>query len=127
MTKRHPDISAEILSFLTKYIDSVEKLEILLLLKSTHTRVWTVTEINSHLLSSVTSIEQRLASLCKDNLIICRDQVYQYNLHPEIDLLLIGLSESYKKHRISVIEFIFSKSNRNLNNFLDAFKLRRDD
>ncbi len=122
------ELSQEISDFLTRYIDSVEQLEIILLLNSTHPKAWTSAEISAHLHSTTQSIDQRLSDLEKDHLISTSNGQFAYNTSdPLRNKLMLKLADEYKNRRIRIIEFIFSKPNKKIRSFLNAFKLRKDE
>jgi predicted transcriptional regulator len=120
-------LEEEIRDFVDRYIDSVEQLEILILLKESAPQQWSAQEINEKLQSHFSSVQTRLRGLCKLNLINCNAENYSYpgsdkSQEPKIEKLILA----YKQKRIRVIEMIFSKPKDKLRDFADAFKIKKD-
>lgn len=112
-------------AFIFGYIDSVEQLEVLLLLHGEPTRAWTTDELTREMRSNPNSIIQRLRPLCSSGLVECIDDHYRYapkdeTLHEAVQLL----SVVNKTHRHRVLELIFSPMKK-ARLFADAFVLGR--
>jgi hypothetical protein len=120
----------EVEEFVFNYIDSLEQLEILLLVRSKPESLWSVKEVNETLKSSPSSVAQRLEKLTTYGLIQARSQepaCYQY--HPATPQLAAAVQElalAYKERRLTVVQCIFSKPLSSLRIFADSFKLRKD-
>ena len=121
------DLDSKVCEFIDRYIDSVEQLEILLLLKETSPRSWTAPQINEKIQSHLASVQERLAGLCKMNLVACAGDVFAYpGTDSSQDETVAKLASIYLKRRIRVIELIFSRPKNKLRDFSDAFKIRKD-
>jgi len=118
------DIPKAVRDFVFEYIDSVEQLEILLLLESDSGKAWSATEIYNHLRSNLNSIEKRLELLYSQDLIRKNDSG-QFYFAVESDSgknTVRSLAEFYRGHRYRILEMIFSpmKKSRDL---AEAFRL----
>lgn len=119
------DFPASTRDFITRHIESVEELEVLLLLHEAHDRSWTATEINDRLRSQESSIAKWLEALV--GLGLARQGGSRYRFAPASEELAreaSALAEAYRERRIKVIELIFSKPNESLLDFVRAFHLR---
>ncbi|HEY1729873.1 MAG TPA: helix-turn-helix domain-containing protein [Candidatus Baltobacteraceae bacterium] len=116
---------SEIESFIAYCIDSVEQVEVLLLLAHAE-RSWTIAELSEHLRSSRRSVGLRLVSLVAHGL-VARDGVsFRYAASSDDDALVKRLGTVYEERRSAVIDRIFSAKRDPLQHFADAFRLRED-
>jgi hypothetical protein len=113
--------------FIFEQIDSVEQLEVLLLLHSDRNKKWSVAEVMQTLKTNDTSVAKRLASLkAADLLEQCGTDpdLYRYSPKtPEIDSTINALEDAYKVMRHRIFELIFSPMKK-ARNFADAFIVR---
>jgi hypothetical protein len=123
-----PDIVRE---FIIEHIDSVEQVEILLLLLQKTGRTWTAESMAKELRIAVSSAATRLADLKKLGLVAPVEGApseYRYAPRtPALDETVRGLSDAYSERRVTVINLIFSKPIDKIRTFADAFRLRRED
>ncbi len=124
------DIPEEVKRFIADHIDSVEALEVLLLLKDNPDREWGAGDVSRALYTQPESAAARLADLQSINLLAARDEsglLYRYSPGPDNpDRVVTELSKAYKERRVTVITLIFSKPNEKIRTFADAFKIKRD-
>lgn len=124
-------LSIEIEQFLLKYIESVEQLEILLLLNAHPDRPWTIREVNDQIKSSEESVSERLQTLANQGLITALNPdktVFQIQTtKPDLNQTVAALDACYKERRLKVLECVFSKPMSSLRVFADSFKIRKDD
>lgn len=126
MLLRDVVISAQVHSFIFRYIDSVEQLEVLLLLSSDSSKVWSAEALSKHLRSSRTSVDQRLKLLCNESLVVCVDDTYQFvPTDPALAEIVEQVASVYKTHRHRLFELIFSPSKK-ARDFSDAFRVTSD-
>ncbi len=113
--------------FLHQHIDSVEQLEVLLLVRFSPGRSWSPEDMARELYSHPTSIAQRFQSLLGRGLL--RESAaghYQYAPRSaDLDRLVARLAETYRERRVAVISLIASKPMENVKAFSDAFRIRR--
>jgi hypothetical protein len=116
--------------FIIEHINSVEALEILLLLFNAQSDEWSATEVSRKLCTSVESATARLNELQLGKLLlaISADPVkYRFNSGDDQLIALVGeLEKVYKERRVSVISLIYSKPSEPLRAFADAFRLRKE-
>ena len=119
----------DVIRFLDEHIDSVEQLEVLLLLHRAGDSAWTAEMVAAALYTQPASAARRLASLCDHGLL---DEVaghpaaYRYVADAADQGELIStLADTYRERRVAVVTAIASKPMENVRAFSDAFRLRR--
>ncbi|HEX8698786.1 MAG TPA: hypothetical protein VF815_08115 [Myxococcaceae bacterium] len=114
--------------FIATHIDSIEKLEVLLLLRTQADREWTARDISLELRIAETSAAMRLTDLTARRLVAqVGEGRYRYGPASAEDAQDVAeLSATYSTRRVSVISFIFSKPLEKVRGFADAFRLKRD-
>lgn len=119
-------IPDDVRAFVHAHIDSVEQLEVLLLLRRESTRAWTGDEVARELRTNPLSAGSRLVNLKDRNLMVEEDGGRFRYAPSNVDLerAVSGLARAYAEMRVSVIDLIFSKPVDRLGTFADAFKLR---
>lgn len=118
-----PEIPISVKDFVFQYIDSVEQLDILLLLCSDQNKIWSAEELSAFLRSSRNSIEKRMTALEAQHLVSRDGDGYRYTPEPEsLNQTIKELGEIYKVHRYRILEIIFSPMKRG-RDFADAFKI----
>lgn len=114
--------------FVREHIDSVEQLEILLLLAAEPIRSWSSEEVAKELRTSGRSAVTRLDRLTKQGLLSKTGDQYLYQPKTEETREIVdALSNTYKTHRYRVISLIFSAKDSALDDFVDAFTIKRSD
>jgi hypothetical protein len=113
--------------FLYQHIESVEQLEVLLLLWQAPDRGWTAEDVARALYSHPLSVSSRLALLMGQGMLRENQPgCYQYaprssELHETVSRVV----HSYRERRVAVITLIASKPLENVRAFSDAFRIRR--
>jgi hypothetical protein len=120
-------LSEDVHRFLYQNIDSVEQLEVLLLLRRLPDRGWTAEEVARELYSHPSSILHRMTSLAGRGLLReLEPACYQYAPRStELHDTVTRVAETYRERRVAVITLIASKPIENVRAFSDAFRLRR--
>ena len=123
----------EVRRLISEHINSVEQLEILLLLRLRADVSWTASQVSEELRSSELSTAARLADLARRGFVTQGTetgggQSYRYDptteeLRYAVDLL----AKAYAELRFTVMELIFSKPIENLRVYANAFRFRKDD
>jgi DNA-binding transcriptional ArsR family regulator len=116
-----------VLSFVDRHFESVEHLEILLLLAA-QDRNWSASEIFQKIQSSQASVDQRLESLVKAGL-LARESDGKFRFVPKDDetrQLVKELAGAYKTSPVRIIEAIYARRTDAVRSFADAFKFRKD-
>ncbi|HWA24245.1 MAG TPA: hypothetical protein VG734_01125 [Lacunisphaera sp.] len=117
----------DVLQFLSRFIVSVEQLEVLLLLHAEGGREWTAAEINQRLRSQEASIEKWLVVLTSLGLVArngARSRLSPPS--PELAQAIARVAEAYRERPTRVIEAIFVEHDESLHDFVRAFNLRKN-
>jgi DNA-binding transcriptional ArsR family regulator len=106
-------ISDAVREFLGDNINSVEQLEILLLLRDSQDKSWTAAEISRLLFTSEISVGGRLRDLANKGLVEIRGEglgtQFQYRFKDGLtDLTIWSLEHAYRRRKDAVIAIIFS-------------------
>jgi predicted transcriptional regulator len=121
-------ISEEVLSFLSAYIDSVFRLDILLLLMSQPERWLSTEDVARELRLFPEPVARELQVLTEHGLIEGATEpqpTFRYRpSSTELDRIARLLERTYAERRTTVITLIYSRPNDKLRGFADAFKLR---
>jgi len=116
--------------FITTHIDSLEKLEVLLLLRSQSGREWTASSVSLELRITESSAAARLADLAERKLLVSdggTPPVYRFSPASSEDVQAVTeLAAVYGSRRVSVISFIFSRPLDKVRGFAEAFVLKKD-
>ncbi|MBA3685033.1 MAG: hypothetical protein H0W72_07300 [Planctomycetes bacterium] len=123
-----PDLSDQLKQFVSRSINSVEQLEVLLLLKRDAQREWTADALSREISTSRYAAEGRLLDLRARGLATFREdgQLLHFRyLAGADDAVVTELAAAYVERRTSIITMIFSKPNDSIGSFADAFRLRR--
>ncbi len=120
----------DILNFVIKHIDSVELLEVLVVLHARAGTELTVDAVDSVIRSNSASVLSRLEHLAKLGLAVRSDATsptFTYRpTTPELERLGGELVRIYQARRTEVIELIYSKPMKEILTFAEAFRLRGD-
>jgi len=122
------ELPADVRTFLTEQIRSLEQLEILLLLGQTPEKSWTPAEVYQVVRSSERSVGDTLETLRKQGLLRLENAGAAYQFSPPNDQLkdTIGsVARLYVERRVKIVEAIYSEVSE-LDQFAKAFRLRKD-
>src|SRR5688572_2004864 len=121
------EIPKDVLEFISRHIDSIEQLEVLMLARAAPRRGWTADEVAAELRISVASAARRLEALTASGLLAAAGAQHRYAPRdPALDAAAAGLEAAYRDRRVAVIGFIFSKPLDAVQEFADAFRLKKD-
>jgi len=114
--------------FLYRNVESVEQLEVLILLLEHPDRGWSPDEVARALYSHPASIARRLAMLLGQDLLReVEPGCYQYAPRTgELHDTVLRVAEMYRERRVAVVTLIASKPIENVRAFSDAFRIRRN-
>ena len=118
----------EILALLRGPIQSVRGLELLLLLRSSAPRTWSIKELVLELRSSVSQIEGACSRLAATGFLTFNDSGH-FSYAPVSDALdqaCAHLAVAYRERPFRVISALFSPDER-LRSFADAFRIKGKD
>ncbi|MBX2987130.1 MAG: helix-turn-helix transcriptional regulator [Bdellovibrionaceae bacterium] len=117
--------------FISRYIDSVGRLEVLLLLRSREDRPWSAEEVSRELRSNPTIATHHLEALASFGLLQAEGAGASYSYAPKTPSLreTVGeLASQYSSRRVTIIGFIYeSPVDPSIRSFADAFKIRKED
>lgn len=116
-----------VFDFVDRNINSLEHLEILLLLAATERR-WTAADIFQRIQSSQSSVEQRLRSLVAAGFLAQDENNLFYFAPKNADTrsLVARLADAYRTRHVPVIEAIYTRKSDSVRRFANAFKLKPD-
>ncbi|RYD82985.1 MAG: hypothetical protein EOP84_08580 [Verrucomicrobiaceae bacterium] len=115
----------QVVDFLARNIATVEELEILLLLAKEAGKSWRVEEIYQVIKSTRQSVEHGLAKFAAAGLVVRSGADFSIaSLQPHVPLP--ELIQCYREMPVRVIQTIYQPSRDSIQDFADAFKLRRD-
>jgi hypothetical protein len=116
--------------FIFSSIESVEQLEVLLLMHGTPQTSWTPEAIARELYSTPSSIRGRLDALVRRELVATAGAPATFHYSPaahSVRSTIDSLADCYRHRRVAVITLIASKPLENVRAFSDAFRLRKKD
>ena len=120
---------ADVRELIHEHIDSVEQLEVLLLLHRRRERDWSAIEVSEELRTNSQSTGLRLEDLVQRGLIKPGGRADAYEYGPRtaaLDRAVEGVARDYEIRRVSVITLIFAKPLDRIRTFADAFRIRRE-
>ena len=126
-----PDfIPDDVAQFIISKIESVAQLEALLLLRSNPQKKWTNEALAERLYVNPTQTIEILTRLRAEGLVAMESgnpQLYRYEASSsELQEIVGRIAEIYSKHLVPVTNLIHSKPKSRVQEFADAFKIRKD-
>lgn len=120
-------ITEEVRSFLLQYVDSVEQLEVLLLVRSQPGRVWSADEVAAELRTDPRSVHLRIDDLRDGGLVAgeAGGGIRYAPRTPAMARAVEATDRAYQTHRVAIITLIFSRPTERIRSFADAFRLRK--
>lgn len=118
-------VPADVRRFIFAEIESVEQLEVLLLLRATPDKEWTAKEVARARVSQEASAADWLEKMEARGLLSSRGESYRYSPPADAAETIERLAHSYAGYRVAVIGLIFSKPSERVTLFSDAFRIRR--
>jgi hypothetical protein len=125
-------IAEDVWRFIHDNINSVEQLEVLLLLRGEPQKQWSAEEVSRRLFTMPASASTRLIDLharglLKESGANGTDVLYSYSPgDSRTDDVVSRLDRAYRERKDSVIQIIFSRPADRIQVFSDAFRIRRD-
>jgi hypothetical protein len=122
-------IPEDVRNFLFQHIDSVEQLEVLLLLRMHADRGWSPEEVATELRTDARSVRERLDDLRGGGLLAAEPEggLRYAPKSPALDRTVHAVAQCYETHRVAIITLIFSKPSDRIRSFADAFRLRKEE
>jgi hypothetical protein len=123
-------IPDDVAQFILEKIDSVAQMEALLLLRSHSEDQWDAQALAKRLYIDERQTAEVLSRLAADGFVIAiatEPPRYQYGpSSQELRHMLDRVSKAYAKHLVPVTNLIHSKPKTRVQQFADAFRLRKD-
>ena len=121
-------LSPNLQQFIARYVDSMETLEILLLLQRAPDTFWTPSAIDSHLGMKSGVAENRLRGLLENNFVTKGiSGGYRYNARgEERRVAVLALAAAYAETRAEVVNAVYSENLNRLRAFSDAFRVKSE-
>jgi len=117
--------------FILRSIDSIAQLEALLLLRGNQAEEWEIGKVAGRLYISEQETATLLKRLNDEGFIAARgDPLLRYQYQPrsaELAQMIDRLAEIYAKQLVPVTNLIHAKPRTRIQEFADAFRLRKDD
>ena len=113
--------------FLAERVDSVQHLEVLLLLQRHADRWWTARGVADDIGGDAGSVARTLDDLCAQNLLdvrVAQDVLFKFAPRPRDTAALRDVADAYRSRRMVVLQFL-SRRLESARDFADAFRLRR--
>jgi hypothetical protein len=124
-------LSADVKNFIDAYIDSVEQLEILLLVRSASRLEWSARRVSEAIRTSEPSAAGHLANLAERGILMATSEspiLYRYAPSSDsLDKAIANLSSAYAGFRFRVIDAILDKPSDYVRVYADAFRIRKGD
>ncbi len=121
------DIPKDVTDFIAAHIDSVVRLEVLLLLHARPGTSLEAAEIARELRIDTDWTQTALEALKAVGVLVRDGARYRYEPRsPELAQTMDALSHAYADRRVSVISLIFSRPTDPIRHFSDAFRFRKD-
>jgi DNA-binding MarR family transcriptional regulator len=112
--------------FLLAYVDSIEQLEVLLLLASRPASPLTAAEIADELRTAPSSAANRLAKLRDHRLVeVLPGDRHRVRADPELAETLRQVAACYRERRVTVVTLIYSRPSDVVRVFTNAFVLKK--
>lgn len=124
-------IPDDVRRFILVSIDSVAQIEALLLLHDKPQQEWDTATVAKRLYISEQQASEVLARLCQQGLLHTNGNapmLYRYGPHStELSQLVERVAESYTKQLVPITNLIHAKPRTRIQEFADAFKLRKEE
>jgi predicted ArsR family transcriptional regulator len=125
------EISRDVDQFIRDHINSVEQLEVLLLLMENAQQEWSAAQVAQKLYRQPVSIAGHMDALRAAGLLTKtqgKEILYRYAPHSRtMESTVSSLDRAYRERKDTVIRLIFSRPPDALRSFSDAFKFRKND
>lgn len=125
------EITVAVKNFIHQHINSVEQLEVLLLMLGRSDKEWSASEVSRELYIQPVSAGTRLADLQRSRLLQATGStpsLYRYApQEPALDQAAREVAAAYSVRRVGIINLILERPLDNVRVFSDAFRIRRND
>ncbi|MBN8421064.1 MAG: hypothetical protein J0L73_19255 [Verrucomicrobia bacterium] len=125
-----PDIPPSIRTFISRYVRSVEQMEIMLLFSRNPGVAWSVQKVYDAILSTPKSVQKWLDELVRDGLLEkLSEPAASYRCSTKDNLItqMNELGDLYRTKPVRIIEAIYRRDDNAAQSFADAFKIKTTD
>ncbi len=123
------ELPADVLDLITRHLDSMTQVEVLLLLHRTKGRSWQAVAVAQEMRTVPAAAETQLASLVKVGLAATDPSApgtYRYEAAtPALERAVENLRVIYASRPVSLVTALYSRPARAVQSFADAFRVRR--
>lgn len=120
-------IPDDIRQFFLQHIDSIAQWEGLLLLRADPETGWNAEAIARRLYINQAEADEILSQLYAKGFLAATPPLYRYQADlPEKEQLIMRAAELYTQHLVPITHLIHSKAKMKVQQFADAFKIRKD-
>lgn len=120
------ELSKEIQDFINSHIRSVGNLDVLFLLSSDPTKIWTAEDVSRELRTNSNYATSQLQELKRIGLIDTIGGGFSSRKDPQILDIVYKTRNAYNLRRSSVINLIYDQPLEKIRDFAEAFKLKKD-
>lgn len=121
------DIPADVRSLIARHVDSVGRLELLLLIFRDASALWSADDLARELRIDPAWTAAELSQLAARGLIERTSEgEWHATATPEIAASVTRVAQAYADRRVSVVALIYAKPSDALRTFADAFRFRKD-
>lgn len=122
-------IPSDIRQFILRSIDSVAQLEALLLLRANPQHKWDIPSVAKRLYITEQETASLLANLREQGLVVLieSDEYVYQPTSTDLTQMVDSLAEIYAQHLVPVTNLIHSKPRTRMQEFADAFRIRKDE
>jgi len=129
--RRSNQLDAGVRSFVERRLDSIEQLEIFILLQAQPTRFFDAAAVAQRLQLSKSRVADDLETICRRGLLdvrIASSVLYRFSpATPALALEADRVTDAYRQRRGDLVELLTSRRRRrSLKDFSDAFRLKGD-
>ena len=120
-------MTPEAAEFIERTIDTIQQLEILILLRQSSGRVWSVREIADEIQMSTATVASNVTALHSAGVLVAQPERDAYRYEPQSIALHAGVESllaAYEADPLPVVKAVFEKPPRALRTFSDAFLFR---
>lgn len=125
------DIPAAVALLVGEHIRSIAQLELLLLMHARPESSWTIEQAAKELYTAASMTEPLLETLRSSGLVARSEEAerrYRYGPRsPEVAGAVDELAKLYHQRRVTIINLIYAAPVKNLQNFADAFRIRKNE
>jgi hypothetical protein len=121
------EISAEVLDFLSRHIDSIPELETLLMMSEHAQQSWDETAVAARIYVTPAGARSILESLLRRRLVLAADGGFRFEPGDEAQRALVArVALAYRSNLVAVANFIHRKASASVMEFARAFDLKKD-